>query len=154
MGKLTSATAPDFTDDEQKYLEKHPGLRTTLFLVRLALVPIALALITGYYDYRVKVAAEKAQQTEDKAKVGYQVTREAMESLQAQVKLLTQQLELMQQLVLAPKPAIPPSTRPPASPLPARPPVHHPEQDSEGFRYKAQKLPSDLDAAFEAAAKR
>jgi len=91
MGKLTTAAAPDFTDDEQKWLERHPGMRMTLFIVRLALVPIALAIISGYYSARV-------EKTDKKTTAGYQVTREAMEDLQKQVKTLSENVDVMRQL--------------------------------------------------------
>lgn len=106
-------TAPDFTEDERKWIAQHPFWRVVFMVMRLALVPIMLAAITAYFEYRTGHNEKKTDET-------YKAVAPAVNDTQEQVKALQKQVDLLQALVVAlaqnGKPATVASAPPPPQP--------------------------------------
>lgn len=93
MAKVTPTTAPDFTEDERKWIEQHPVWRVIFMILRLALVPAMIAGISAYFEY-------KSSHNDQKTEAAYKAVAPAVDATQEQVKQLTKQVELLQALVV------------------------------------------------------
>ena len=119
MAKVTPTLAPDFTEDERAWIDKHPIWRVVFMAVRLALMPALLTIITTYFQFRSTSAEKKTDET-------YKAVAPVVNSTQEELKALQKQVDLLQQLVTVvarngTQPAPAPTVAAPAAPTAARP---------------------------------
>lgn len=156
MGKLTAVATPDLSADDRKWLESRPRLRMFLIVVRIVLVPIVLYAIAKGFDYQLKKESRKSN-------AGYAVTREVVDELQGQVKVLAAKVDVILQVL--PRSGATTTVTLPAVTSGARsrrlqPPVTLtvPDVSKKPVRVSApieqHQLPSDLDQALEQSAQK
>lgn len=78
--------------EEKKWLKRHPKVNLAIKITKPIIVPIVVAVMGVYFDYRLQLNKEKAE-------AGYDVTVPAMQDLQEQVKMLTVKIDLIQQFL-------------------------------------------------------
>jgi len=93
MAKVNPTVAPDFTEEERKWIEAHPFWRVVFMLVRLALVPAMIAGISAYFEYR-------SSHNDKKIEASLVAVSPEVERTAKQVAKLTEEVELLRKLVL------------------------------------------------------
>lgn len=93
-GKPSALMAPDFTEDERKWIGQHPVWRVVFMLLRLALVPAMLAAITGYFEYKTRT-------NDAKTEAAYKTVAPVVDNTQEELKNLQKEVDLLRTLVVA-----------------------------------------------------